>query len=179
MIDDDDDTTDERHAPLGDADPDTGTIDPPTFDEDMELASAAGLGPQHRPAPRMLEAPTRLERPSQPQPAQPPELPPPPRPKLRAISHMQPPEPSEVRAISMKTPSEGSPEKAPRQRPQVKLAAASSSRGRVAAPVGNLAPPLDPREARSRKVRDLIVWTSLVVMLASIVTLVIWLIAGP
>jgi hypothetical protein len=160
---------------------DTGPIDPPTFDDDMAVPTPrSGFEPT---APRMREAQTRLERPTQPHvddlartiPRR--EVPE----QVRAISMKTPATPApEVRAISMKTPADPAPEKAPRQRPQVKLAASSSSasRSRVAPPVGNLAPPLDPREARSRKLRDMVMWASLVVILASIVTLVIWLIAG-
>lgn len=178
----------------------SGPIDPPTFDDDAAIPTPLP-GFDHRRMPlRMREANTRLERPAtgglvsgdiddnqrtiprrevpeqvraismKAQEAEP----------VRAIS-MKAQEAEPVRAVSMKTPSDAAPAKAPRQVPQVKLSASSSSasRSRVAPPVGNLAPPLDPREARSRKVRDLVMWASLVVILASIVTLVIWLIAGP
>jgi len=40
--------------------------------------------------------------------------------------------------------------------------------------LGYLAPPRDPAEVRSRRVRDLVIWSSLAVILASAVALAIW-----
>ena len=44
--------------------------------------------------------------------------------------------------------------------------------------LGYLAPPRDPAEVRSRRVRDLVIWSSMAVIVASVVALVIWFIAG-
>lgn len=43
--------------------------------------------------------------------------------------------------------------------------------------MGRLAPPHDPNRARTRKTQDVMIWGSIVVIIGSIVTLVIWLIA--
>jgi hypothetical protein len=43
--------------------------------------------------------------------------------------------------------------------------------------LGYLAPPRDPAEVRSRRVRDLVMWSSVVVILACAVALAIWFIA--
>lgn len=81
-----------------------------------------------------------------------------------------------VRAISMKTPSAIAPEKAARPKPEVKLAAPPTTA--VPAPRGRLAPPRDTRELRVRRAHDAVVRTSVAVIVAAIVALVIWLIAG-
>lgn len=85
-----------------------------------------------------------------------------------------------MRAISMKTPmADGSkPEKIAARKPEVRL---SPTPPRVQAPPqpsGRLAPPRNAGEVRVRRARDAVLWGSLTVMLASIVALVIWLIAG-
>ena len=82
-----------------------------------------------------------------------------------------------MRAISMKTPADHEQEKAQRVLPVVKLRAISDVHKTPPRGMGNLAPPYDPREARSRRVRDNVIWGSLAVILASIVTLVIWFLA--
>jgi hypothetical protein len=84
---------------------------------------------------------------------------------------------SPVRVISMKTPAAEAPEKLARRKPEVKLAPP----GPVvvpATPRGRLAPPRDTREVRVRRVRDVIVRGGVAVLVAAVVALVIWLIAG-
>lgn len=83
-----------------------------------------------------------------------------------------------MRVISMKTPGdlEGK-EKVQRVLPVVKLRAISEVRQTPPRGLGNLAPPFDPREARSRRLRDNVIWASLAVILASVVTLAIWFLA--
>lgn len=88
--------------------------------------------------------------------------------------------PEPLRVISMKTPMEleaEQAEKAARQLPVVKMRAMSEVRKTPPRGLGNLAPPRDPREARSRRVQDVVIWGSVAVILASIVTLAIWFLA--
>jgi hypothetical protein len=94
-----------------------------------------------------------------------------------------------LRVISMKTPAdlvaarnEGRPAPEARQarehRPQ--LRSLGDVMQRNSAPVhgtGNLAPPRDPKEVRGRKLRDLVIWGSVVVMLGCAVMLAVWFIA--
>ncbi|MGE0868280.1 MAG: hypothetical protein AB7P03_06955 [Kofleriaceae bacterium] len=90
-----------------------------------------------------------------------------------------------IRMISMKTPGTGDPQPKPeRALPKVRLRSLSGLRRRqpqvaTAMPRGNLAPPRDPRQARARRLRDLVLWASLVEVLASAVTLAIWFLAAP
>jgi len=114
-----------------------------------------------------------------------------PRPDVSALA--LPPAPSVVRApvlprdrsepirvISMKTPADlaaAEAEKAQRVLPVVQLRAMSDAHRTPPRGMGNLAPPRDPTEARSRRVRDNVIWGSVAVILASIVTLAIWFLA--
>ncbi len=83
-----------------------------------------------------------------------------------------------MRVISMKTPADlGSEDRAQRVLPVVQLRAISNAHQTPARGMGNLAPPRDPREVRSRRVRDNVIWGSLAVILASVVTLAIWFLA--
>lgn len=83
-----------------------------------------------------------------------------------------------IRAISMKTPgAAGAEQKPQRVLPVVKLRAMSEVQPTPGRGMGNLAPPRDPRAARSRRVRDNVIWASVAVILASIVTLAIWFLA--
>lgn len=83
-----------------------------------------------------------------------------------------------MRVISMKTPADiEAEEKAQRVLPAVKLRALSDIHQTPARGMGNLAPPRDPREVRSRRVRDNVIWGSLAVILASAITLAIWFLA--
>lgn len=90
------------------------------------------------------------------------------------------PAPEPLRVISMKTPMEleaEKTEKAARQLPVVQMRAMSEIRQTPPRGMGNLAPPRDPREARSRRVQDVVIWGSVAVMVASVVTLAIWFLA--
>lgn len=84
-------------------------------------------------------------------------------------------------AISMKTPAD--PRLAPvpkqeREMPHVRLRAMSEvARAQQPQNLGNLAPPYDPREARKRSARELVVWGCLAVMIASGIALVVWFVA--
>ena len=83
-----------------------------------------------------------------------------------------------MRVISMKTPADlDAEEKAQRVLPIVKLRALADLQQTPPRGMGNLAPPRDPREARSRRVRDNIIWGSVAVIVASFVTLAIWFLA--
>lgn len=85
-------------------------------------------------------------------------------------------------AISMKTPAEPRPE-LPAKTPIVprpKLRAISEITPLPHAQpknLGYLAPPRDRAEVRSRRVRDLAIWSSVAVIIASGVALVIWFVA--
>jgi hypothetical protein len=81
------------------------------------------------------------------------------------------------RVISMKTPMEQEAEKRARELPQVQLRNLGDVRQTPARPIGRLAPPRDPRAAQSRKMQDMVIWGSVIVITASLVTLIIWFIA--
>ncbi|HEY3805430.1 MAG TPA: hypothetical protein VGL61_22635 [Kofleriaceae bacterium] len=91
----------------------------------------------------------------------------------------------QLRAISKKTPGlpGGKPSDTPeRALPAVKLRAMSEvSSGQITPPsaraLGYLAPPRDPSETRARRRRDLIVWSSICVMIACAIALGIWFMA--
>jgi len=89
-----------------------------------------------------------------------------------------------IQVVSMKTPHEAPPEPgAPPQTPIVprpKLRAISEITPLPHAQprnLGYLAPPRDPAEVRSRQFRELVLWASVAVIVASIVALVIWFVA--
>jgi len=110
-----------------------------------------------KPAPRAAAAPPGRRAPA----------PPPPGPRSEPM-----------RVISMKTPADlDAEEKAQRVLPVVKLRALADLQQTPPRGMGNLAPPRDPREARSRRVRDNIIWGSVAVIVASFVTLAIWFLA--
>ncbi len=89
-----------------------------------------------------------------------------------------------LRVISMKAPGDISEERRPVQQHQPRLrrlSEVSAQRNRAATPpggLGYLAPPRDPREARTRRRNDYVLWGSVVVMLAGAVTLGVWFLAG-
>jgi len=98
----------------------------------------------------------------------------------RPTGKIERPQKPALRAISMKTPmADGSkPEKIAARKPEVRLAPTPQRVQAPPQPVGRLAPPRDPREVRARRIRDVILWGSAAMILASVVVLVIWLIAG-
>jgi hypothetical protein len=90
-----------------------------------------------------------------------------------------------IQVVSMKTP-DAAPAAAPGPPPQTpivprpKLRAISEITPLPHAQprnLGYLAPPRDPAEVRSRRVRDLVLWSSVAVIVASVVALVIWFVA--
>jgi len=101
----------------------------------------------------------------------------PPAPGSAAGAARAPSEP--LRVVSMKTPA---PTNAPRpepvrELPAVQLRALSDLRRTPPVGLGRLAPPRDPAEVRSRRLRDLVTWGSVVVIVACGVTLLIWFVA--
>lgn len=86
-----------------------------------------------------------------------------------------------IRAISMKTPADPNlkpVEKAEREMPHVKLRAMSEvARAQQPQNLGNFAAPYDPSEARKRTAREIVIWGSLVVILASAIALGVWFVA--
>jgi hypothetical protein len=93
-----------------------------------------------------------------------------------------------LRVISLKAPGEGRGDRSepsvpvrqhqPRLRP---LSEVSQQRHAAHTPpggLGYLAPPRDPKEAQARRWREYVVWGSVVVMLAGVVTLGVWFLAG-
>jgi hypothetical protein len=86
-----------------------------------------------------------------------------------------------IRAISMKTPADPNLKpvvKPEREMPHVKLRAMSEMAGlQQPQNLGNLAAPYDPTEARKRTARELVIWGSLVVILASAIAIGVWFVA--
>lgn len=88
-----------------------------------------------------------------------------------------------IRVISLKAPGEASEDRGPvkQHRPRLRRLSEVAPRARVATPpggLGYLAPPRDPREARTRRLRDYVRWGAVVVIVAGAVTLAVWFIAG-
>lgn len=99
--------------------------------------------------------------------------------EIKAISMKSPTH--EIKAISMKTPLDADAPvrevKAP-VLPAVKLRAMSEvTRAQTHQPLGNLAPPYDPRAARAKSTREYIVWGSIAVIIASAIAVVVWFVA--
>ena len=89
------------------------------------------------------------------------------------------------KAVSMKTPADPEEEqakaneKAARVLPEVRIRAMSELNANQTPPrgMGFLAPPHDPQEARSRRLRDNVIWGSVAVMVAAVVMLAVWFLA--
>jgi hypothetical protein len=92
-----------------------------------------------------------------------------------------------IRMISMKTPAEIAADK----KQQKKLIEAKKHRAEIrqlsdvvraktAPPIamGNLAPPIDHRQRRGRKVRDWLIWGSVLVIISCVVMMGVWFLAG-
>ncbi len=99
---------------------------------------------------------------------------------LPAPQPMPPPRAAQpMQAISHKM-ADSAPRPVQQQRPvhQVQMRPLSDlSKQTPQQGMGRLAPPHDPNRARTRKTQDVMIWGSIVVIIGSIVTLVIWLIA--
>lgn len=97
----------------------------------------------------------------------------------------RPAPPAQIQVISMKAgaapsePASGAAPGDPAPR-RVHLRPLSEVRRTDTPPMGlgYLAPPRDPREVRARKLRDLLVWGSVVIALGSAVMLAVWFLAG-
>jgi hypothetical protein len=117
---------------------------------------------------------TRVDRPPGVPPPLPPMLPPPEPPQ-------QPTPP--IRVISLKTPAEIEAEEKQKLRARdhkVSIRPLSEIRKQHDTPAGgfgHLAPPRDPKEVRARRLRDHVIWGSLVVILACAVMLGVWFLA--
>lgn len=88
--------------------------------------------------------------------------------------------PPELKVISMKTPAELAAEKRSARQHEVKIRSLAEVHRRHDTPAGGLgylAPPRDPREVRARRVRDYVVWASVVVIVGSAVMIGVWLLA--
>lgn len=95
--------------------------------------------------------------------------------RRRALQHSEP-----IRVISMKDHAEAQQRRDdPRAPLQVQLRSMAEVRGRKNTPVplGNLAPPRDPRQARARRVRANVIWAGVAIALACAIALAIWLVA--
>ncbi len=85
-----------------------------------------------------------------------------------------------IKVISMKTPhADNDRDTPPRAIPQVQLRALSEINpgSNPQVNLGNFAPPLNPREVRARRTRDLVIWGSLAVMIASVIAIAMWFLA--
>jgi hypothetical protein len=88
--------------------------------------------------------------------------------------------PPELKMISMKTPAELASEKRSAKQHEVKLRSLAEIHRRHDTPAGGLgflAPPRDPGEVRARRLRDYVVWGSVVVIIGSAVMIGVWLLA--
>jgi hypothetical protein len=118
---------------------------------------------------------TQVERPAGVPPPLPPTLP-------QAPEPPQQPTPP-IRVISLKTPAEIEAEEKQKLRVRdhkVSIRPLSEIRRQHDTPpggFGHLAPPRDPREVRARRLRDHVMWGSLVVIVASAVMLGVWFLA--
>jgi hypothetical protein len=83
-----------------------------------------------------------------------------------------------IRVVSMKTPADVDADKpTKRPLPEVRLRAIADVHKTPPHGMGRLAPPRDPKEARSRRVRDNVIWGSVAVIVAAVVMLAVWFLA--
>jgi hypothetical protein len=88
-----------------------------------------------------------------------------------------------MRVISMKTPAEvaaGKMKRSARQhKPQIRLLSEVVASKSATPPhgMGFLAPPADPKERNVRKLRDWLIWGSVLVIISCVVMLAVWFIA--
>ena len=85
-----------------------------------------------------------------------------------------------IRVISMKTPAELAAEKKQAKKRDVKIRALSEVIRPDQTPpraMGNLAPPVDLRERNVRKLRDWLIWGSVLVIISCTVMLGVWFLA--
>jgi hypothetical protein len=92
-----------------------------------------------------------------------------PKPKRKRVSQ------SPLQAVSMKTPVPTMESHKTPALPRPNL----SSRAEIKIPqnLGYLAPPADPRRARARRTRDIVLVISLSIIVACVIALVIWFVA--
>jgi hypothetical protein len=85
--------------------------------------------------------------------------------------------PPSLRAISLKTPQDA--KKKSRRIPQVQIRSIGEISGSHTPPrgMGNLAPPRDPQEARTRHARSNLLWAAVALAVAAIVATFVWLLA--
>lgn len=88
-----------------------------------------------------------------------------------------------IRVISMKTPAELAADKKKRSgklhKPQIRLLSEVTAAKNATPPrgLGYLAPPADPKERNVRKLRDTLIWGSVLVIIACVVMLAVWFLA--
>ena len=87
-----------------------------------------------------------------------------------------------IRVISMKTPAAAARAKkltAKQHKPEIRsLADVVKKNATPAHGMGYLAPPANPKERRGRKLRDWLIWGSVLVMITCAVMLAVWFLAG-
>jgi hypothetical protein len=85
-----------------------------------------------------------------------------------------------MRVISMKTAAEGKRQRSGRQhKPQIRLLSDVVASRSATPPhgMGFLAPPADPKERNVRKLRDWLIWGSVLVIISCVVMLAVWFLA--
>lgn len=85
-----------------------------------------------------------------------------------------------IRVISMKSPAEIAAEKKQAKKHNVEIRALSDVVRQHQTPtrgMGYLAPPADPKERQVRKVRDWLIWGSVLVIISCAVMLAVWFLA--
>jgi hypothetical protein len=85
--------------------------------------------------------------------------------------------PESLRAVSLKTPKDV--KKKSRRMPQVQIRSIGEISGSHTPPrgMGNLAPPRDPRQARTRHARSNLLWGAVALVVAAIVATIVWVLA--
>lgn len=82
-----------------------------------------------------------------------------------------------IRIISMKDAAERKKRSVREHKPQIRLLSEVSKSATPPRGMGFLAPPADPKERNVRKLRDWLIWGSVLVIISCVVMLAVWFLA--